>query len=61
MNEYKLDYDLPAKQKDLATTMDYQNTNMALQQLNMEAMPSNTNNLNTSLSPITTGGQRLEG
>ena len=66
MNEYKLDYDLPAKQKDLATTMDYQNTNMALQQPNMEAMQSsNTNNLNTSLNPslytITTGGQRLEG
>lgn len=56
--EYKLDYDLPAKQKDLATTMDYQNTNASLSQPANVAAPVETNNINV-LKPVTTGGERL--
>ena len=55
--EYKLDYDLPAKQKDLATTMDYQNTNASLSQP-VNVAPVETNNTNV-LKPVTTGGERL--
>lgn len=55
--EYKLDYDLPAKQKDLVTTMDYQNTNASLSQPE-NVTPVETNNINV-LKPVTTGGERL--
>lgn len=54
--DFKLDYDVPAKQKDLATTMDYQMTNSSLSQpiQNM----TDVKEVNP-IQPMTTGGQKL--
>jgi hypothetical protein len=58
--EYKLDYDIPAKQKDMNTVMSYQMTNAQMQQ---PQMPQVTNNADTSTTPLpmTTAGERLNG
>lgn len=56
MNEYKLDYDLPAKQKDLATTIDYQMTNSSLSQSIQNKVDAKEVN---PIQPMTTGGQKL--
>lgn len=56
MNEYKLDYDVPAAQKDMTTVADYQQTNATLQTPSA-ALAQNTTN---SIAPMTTGGTRLE-
>lgn len=56
MNKYKLDYDLPAKQKDLATTLDYQMTNSSLSQPIQNKVDVEEVN---PIQPMTTGGQKL--
>ena len=56
MNGYKLDYDLPAKQKDLATMMDYQITNSSLSQPIQNKVDVKEVN---PIQPMTTGGQKL--
>ena len=56
MNEYKLDYEVPAKQKDLATTMDYQITNSSLSQPIQNQVDVKEVN---PIQPMTTGGQKL--
>ena len=54
--DYKLDYEVPAKQKDLATTMDYQITNSSLaQQIQNQVDVKEVN----PIQPMTTGGQKL--
>lgn len=54
--EYKLDYDVPARQKDLATTMDYQITNSSLSQPIQSQVDVKEVN---PIQPMTTGGQKL--
>lgn len=53
--DFKLDYDVPAKQKDLATTMDYQMTNSSLSQ----PIQNMTDVKEVPIQPMTTGGQKL--
>ena len=56
MNDFKLDYEVPAKQKDLVTTMDYQTTNASLQTPIVQPM---NNVKEVGPMPMTTGGQKL--
>ena len=56
--DYKLDYEVPAKQKDLATTMDYQITNSSLSQPIQNQ--ADVKEVKHTAQPMTTGGQKLQ-